>query len=274
MDNRDTYFIGYDAREHEAAAVAAYSITRRANRRSSVYMLEHQTLRRLGLFTRSWTIQGGGQAYDLGDGKPFSTAFSHSRFLVFHLARELECTGPCMFVDCDWLFLSDPGEIMALQAEEPHRIGVVMRDRTVTEGSIKMDGMVQENYPRKLWSALFTFMPSDDLAIAFSPNAVNHQSGRDLHSFMGTDADQFWPIDRDRHHIPSMDGDAGGDNPPPKGMHFSEFSPWLNPDRCKDYPTAFALWQKERTAWLQHAARTLSLEPWNDLSASLAGTRA
>lgn len=265
MDDRDTYFIGYDAREHEAAAVAAYSILRRANRRSVVYTLEHQTLRRLGLFTRAWTVAGAGQYYDLGDEKPFSTTFSHSRFLAFHLARELKCTGPCMFVDCDWLFLSDPGEIMAQQAATPNKIGTVMRERKVAEGGIKMDGMVQQNYPRKLWSALFTFVPSDDLTIAFSPNAVNHLSGRDLHAFQGLRSDDFWGIDPAWHHIPSLDKAEAAI----KGIHFSEFSPWLNPDKREESGLTFEAWETERAAWLGHVWRTQSITPWEDLSQAL-----
>ena len=265
MTMHDTYFIGYDAREHEAAAVAAYSIQRRATRWSRVYMIEHQALRHLGLFWRSWSVSSSGQFFDTEDERPFSTAFSHSRFLVFHLARELECKGPCMFVDCDWLFLSDTAKLMEQQEDNPHQIGVVMRDRKVAENSVKMDGMVQQNYPRKLWSALFTFMPSDDLADKFSPDTVNAVSGRDLHAFLDMPATEFWPIDPSWHYIPSLDPAPAKIN----GIHFSEFSPWLNPERGDEAREAFNLWHLEKGNWLNHASIARSLTPWDDLTAAL-----
>lgn len=269
MSDHDTYFIGYDAREHEAAAVAAFSIQRRATRRARIYVLEHQTLRRLGLFWRQWNVGPKGQFYDVEDERPFSTAFSHSRFLAFHLARELACTGPCMFVDCDWLFLSDPSALMDAQRAHPNQIGVVMRDRKVAEGSTKMDGMVQQNYPRKLWSAMFTFMPGYNLATAFGPNVVNHVSGRDMHAFLDLADTEFWPIDPAWHYIPSLD-------PAPettKGIHFSEFSPWLNPERGADAPGAFNEWHREREFWLDHVAHSRSLSPWDNLEADLLAAR-
>lgn len=266
----ETYFIGYDAREHEAAAVTAYSIARRATNRYRIYVLEHRTLRRLGLFKRPWNILPDGQFIDQRDMRPFSTEFSHSRFLVFHLARELKCTGPCMFVDCDWLFLSDPSKLMTEQKARPDKIGVVKRDRTVEENSTKMDGMVQQNYNRKLWSALFTFMPSDKWATIMDPGTVNHATGRELHSFANAPEDDFWSINPEWHYIPSLD------DPPemPKGIHYSEFSPWINPERVADFSTSFDLWYSERARYLNHAARVEITDPWRKLEADLLAAKA
>ena len=89
----NTYFVGYDAREHEAAQVCAHSIQWR-DPAARVIFLNHRELRALGVFNRPWLIQPTGQMIDVIDGKPFSTDFSHTRFLVFHLARALGCTGP------------------------------------------------------------------------------------------------------------------------------------------------------------------------------------
>lgn len=269
MVNCDTYFIGYDAREHEAAAIAAFSIQRRATRRSQVFMVEHQALRRAGLFTRPWRIEPEGQFYDQRDGRPFSTAFSHSRFLVFHLANALKFNGPCMFVDCDWLFLADPGEIMRRQEAFPDQIGVVSRDRVVEDGSLKMDGMVQSAYPRKLWSAMFTFMPSPCYATLFAPEVVNTVAGRDLHGFLGRADEGFWQIDPDWHYIPSLDERPAQ----PRGIHFSEFSPWLNPERGIESPDEFVAWHGEREAWLAHAARSRSICPWDNLTPLLSSLK-
>lgn len=248
----DTYFIGYDAREHEAAAVCAYSILRRVSRRSRVYMLEHRALRRLGLFWREWEIAPTGQFYDKLDTKPFSTEFSHSRFLVFHLARELGCTGPCAFLDCDFLFLSDPSALMKVQGRSTSPlIHTVMRDRNVKDG-VKMDGMQQVAYERKLWSAFFTFRPDDKLADHFTPDYVNRAMGRELHTFEGLPDDTFGAMPSSWHYIPSLD--PAQDTP--KAIHYSEWSPWINPDKVADYPDEFAFWHEERADLLKHAAKT------------------
>lgn len=248
----DTYFVGYDSREHEAAMVCAHSILIRSTRRAQVIFVEHRALRREKLFTRVWQIDAEGQYKDMLDGRPFSTEFSHSRFLVFFLANELKLKGPCMFVDCDWLFLADPSSIMEKQERAGNKIGVVMRDREVVEGSKKMDGMVQQNYTRKLWSAMFTFNPQPELALMFAPSVVNSNSGRDLHNFLGMEDSEFWPINPRWHYIPSLDGEVKK----PKGIHFSEFSPWLNPDKYGTAPEAFDAWEKAYSAWLYYSVNT------------------
>jgi len=268
MQEQHTYFIGYDAREDEAAKVAAHSIAVRARHpRARIYILEHMQLRKLGLFRRAWHTHPDGQMQDVSDGRPFSTAFSHSRFLVFHLASELKCTGPCMFVDCDWLFLDDPSKLMEQQRQQSDKIGVVMRDRKVEENSIKMDGMLQQNYSRKLWSALFTFTPQSKWTETFTPDAVNELPGRELHGFCGLPDAAFWDIDPAWHYIPSLD-----ERPTPiKGLHFSEMSPWLNPDMYETSPDEFDFWLREREAWLHSAIRPerMGLLPWRNLEVDL-----
>lgn len=265
-----TYFIGYDAREHEAAAVAAYSISRRSNVRARIYLIEHMTMRRLGFFDRPWSVGHNGQFYDIRDERPFSTAFSHSRFLAFYLARALKCTGPCMFVDCDWLFLDDPSRILREQKDHPKKIGVVAREREIKKHSVKMDGMIQQGYERKLWSAMFTFMPHEHYAELFSLDKVNHSPGRDLHGFLGAPIGAFWGIDPRWHYIPSLDEkpkDTGG-------IHFSEFSPWLNPDRRADSPDEFDLWIEEYQAWLHYAYASGGKPIWRNLELDIAAARA
>lgn len=265
-----TYFMGYDAREHEAACVTAFSILRRSNHRVRIYALEHMELRRLGLFDRPWHITEKGQFTDDRDGRPFSTTFSHSRFLAFYLANELKCTGPCAFLDCDFLFLNDPSKLMDSQSDKSGLIGVVNRDRKVEEGSLKMDGMVQQNYHRKLWSAFFTFSPSPYLSEWFRPDVVNIATGRDLHGFMGTPDAGFWEIDPGWHHIPSLD-----DPEPamPSAVHFSEFSPWLNPEKYHTAPELFDLWEDEAHSWRRHFSVHNEL-PWRNLGLDLTAARA
>lgn len=265
MTKKPIIFIGYDARESLAAGVCAYSILRRASERACIYMLEHRMLRRLKLFDRPWRIDSTGQFYDHRDRRPFSTEFSHSRFLVFELARRLQASGPCMFVDCDWLFLGDVMRLLDEQAKHPDKIGVVKRYQEVQDGSTKMDGMQQTAYARKLWSALFTFMPSPHLAQRFSPLTVNTTNGRDLHSFRNRDAEQFWAIDPRWHYVPSLDGKETN----PLGIHFSEFSPWINPELHETYPDEYGKWHEECADYLDHASNNGTLRLWDNLERDL-----
>ena len=247
----NTYFIGYDAREHEAAAVCAYSIRKQEKKRSKIYMLEHRTLRRLGLFYRDWTIEANGQLVDNIDGRPFSTEFSHSRFLAFKLAQWLPDCDAAMFVDCDWLFLDDPAKLLDAQRKSGFQISCMKRQQELT-ASVKMDGMKQEDYNRKLWSALFTFTPSNALGCTYRPDVINTIPGRDLHNFMGMANELIGDLDRNFHYIPSFDQKP--DNP--KGIHYSEWSPWINPEKEKEYPSEFKLWWEHRDEMLQNAANT------------------
>jgi len=260
-----TVFIGYDAREDEAAQVAAFSLRRRATCHLRIYALEHRLLRRLGLFTRPWRIDKAGQFYDEQDTRPFSTEFSHSRFLVFDLAQRLKTQGPCMFVDCDWLFQADVEPLLMETAKSGEEIGVVDRERTLVDGSTKMDGMVQQNYHRKLWSAMFTFMPGAGLAERFNPTDVSKATGRDLHSFLGMDDTKFWPIDPAWHFIPSLDQKPEQI----KGIHYSEFSPWINPDKFSLYPDTFWTWEDERAAMVQQKAKQKNLRIYDNLEHDL-----
>lgn len=260
-----TVFIGYDAREHDAALVAAYSLRRRSTTRLRVYALEHRLLRSLGLFTRPWKVDSKGQFHDERDGKPFSTEFSHSRFLVFHLAQALKCQGPCLFVDCDWLFQADISELLEETANAGESIGVVQRERKVEEGSLKMDGMVQQNYERKLWSALFAFMPTPDLAELFSPDTVNNAPGRQLHRFCGLGEGHFWRVDPAWHYIPSLDERPNR----LKGVHFSEFSPWLNPEKFSQSPAEFWAWEDELHNVRRSMGQSLDLRLFDDLKHDL-----
>ena len=99
-------YVGYDSREDIAYEVCRHSIVRRASVPVEVIPLNHRELRRQGLFWRPWIIRGDGQFMDGVDGLPFSTEFSHTRFLVPDLAKKKGAEW-ALFVDCDFLFLED-----------------------------------------------------------------------------------------------------------------------------------------------------------------------
>ena len=94
-------FIGWDARENEAFEVCQYSLNRRSAEPLDIMALRIQALRHQGMFWRRQKTEGN-KRVDLEDGKPFSTDFAFTRFLVPTL---MNYDGWALFCDCDFPFL-------------------------------------------------------------------------------------------------------------------------------------------------------------------------
>ena len=90
--------VGYDSREDIAYQVCRHSIYRRSTLPVEIYPLKHKELRDQGLFWRPWLTAGSGQTVDCIDGRPFSTAFSHTRFLTPHIAKKRDINGLCLLI--------------------------------------------------------------------------------------------------------------------------------------------------------------------------------
>ena len=99
--------IGWDSREIDAYQVCEHSLVRRSSIPVAVTPLMHNNLRYFNLFDREWRIDKNGQHWDVLDNAPFSTEFSHTRFLVPELARRNKVKGWVIFCDCDFLWLDD-----------------------------------------------------------------------------------------------------------------------------------------------------------------------
>jgi len=135
-------YVGYDSREDIAYEVCRHSIVRRASVPVEVIPLNHRELRRQGLFWRPWIIRGDGQFIDGVDGLPFSTEFSHTRFLVPDLAKKKGAEW-ALFVDCDFLFLEDIKKLFDLRDKQ---YPVMCRKFQFHPASDKkMDGMIQRS---------------------------------------------------------------------------------------------------------------------------------
>jgi len=180
-------FIGYDEKQDLAWEVCAESLRSQASKPVSIWKLDHRLLRSLDLFKRTWEIEGNtGRYKDVADGKPFSTQFAHSRFLVPEMCKHLGVASDdvAIFVDSDFVFLSDPYEIITeIRAKEEKCVWVVKHDYT-PKTATKMDSQVQIAYSMKLWSSLMVF----DLRFntGLTKEIVNEKSGRWLHTFEWT----------------------------------------------------------------------------------------
>lgn len=177
-------YIGYDERQDLAWEVCAKSLRSASSRPLSIYKLDHRMLRGLGLFERGWIIEGEtGRYEDKSDGRPFSTQFAHSRFLVPALCEHLgvPTTDAAIFVDSDFVFMDDPYKILreALPAENSP-VFCVHHDYHPAN-VVKMDNQDQAQYQMKLWSSLMLFDLSKPCEL--DVRAANEMSGRELHTF-------------------------------------------------------------------------------------------
>lgn len=178
-----TIFIGFDERQSEAFKACKQSLLETASGPVEIYALKHQELRDLGFFTRPWNINEKGAFTDLVDGKPFSTQFSHSRFLVPYLANLYNAGTYSVFVDSDFIFLTDIHQVVKeITAQKRQPVYCVKHDYQ-SDTDIKMDGRNQFNYNKKLWTAFMVFETRHPSLAKLSPYEVNTMTGRDLHQF-------------------------------------------------------------------------------------------
>ena len=231
-----------------------HSILSRAESGSvSVYPLKHRELRRQDLFKREWAVSPDGQYYDRSDGRPFSTEFSHSRFLVPALAKRMGLAGWVMFVDCDFLFLADVRELLC-GLDPAWAAACVKHDFRQESDTTKMDGVVQQAYFRKLWSSLLLLNLGHPDVAGLTPYQVNMQAGSWLHALTWVrDDGQIGGLPEEWNWIPGH----SPDDLDPKAVHFSFGGVWLG-DQYADVPKT-GLWVEEYRKFLIAEGLSLSL---------------
>jgi hypothetical protein len=174
----NTVYIGYDERESTAYEVLKFSIERTASKPVQVIPLKKNILERMGIYNRKSEMIKG-QPYDTIDGRPFSTDFSFSRFLVPALNMY---QGKALYMDCDMYVRSDISELFEICDMDYYPLWCV-HHKYEPNKSIKMDGKEQHPYPRKNWSSLMMFNCGHSENAKLTPEEVNTKSGRWLHNF-------------------------------------------------------------------------------------------
>jgi lipopolysaccharide biosynthesis glycosyltransferase len=181
-------------------------------------MLKQQDLRDKGIYTREIDQEA-------------ATEFTFTRFLVPHLC---DYKGWAIFVDCDFLFTHDIRELFQ-QIKDDIAVSVVQHDYVPTN-TIKMDGKVQHQYPRKNWSSLMLFNCSHPDTQQLTAEVVNSESGAYLHRLEWTEnidsLDKAWNWLINWYHEP--------DDGTPKALHYTEGGPWFpNHEKSRLAPTAY-----------------------------------
>ncbi|KAF8401224.1 hypothetical protein HHK36_012153 [Tetracentron sinense] len=218
-------FVGYDPREDLAFEVCRSSILKRSSIPVEVIPIKQSDLRSNGIYWRE-------------RGKFESTEFSFSRFLSPYLAN---FEGWAMFVDCDFLYLTDIKELTEL-IDDKYAIMCVQHDYTPKE-TTKMDGVVQTVYPRKNWSSMVLYNCGHPKNHILTPDVVNSQSGAFLHRFQ-------WLDDHEIGSIPFVWNFLVGHNKVdekdpttfPKAIHYTTGGPWFESWKNCDFAD---LWLNE-----------------------------
>jgi hypothetical protein len=230
-------FIGYDPREEIAFDVCRFSLLRHSSIPLKVTALRQDDMREQGLYLRNSIVRDG-QRIDEQDGRPFSTDFSFTRFLVPALC---DFEGWALFVDCDFLFMADVAELVPLM--DPSKAALVCKQVHEPEATVKMDGIPQNKYTRKNWSSFMLLNCEHPDMRLLSPAIVNTKPGWFLHQFGWLDLRDIGDIPHAWNHISGVTQGA------PKAVHYTAGGPWFSAyTECayaKEWRTEYALACKE-----------------------------
>lgn len=222
-------FIGYDERQDLAYRVCKNSIEQSASRPVTIYPLKHRELREIGLLKREWKIQSDGHTVDLGDGRPFSTNFAFSRFLVPAYSKYLGTRGSdvSIFVDSDFVFLRDLYQLLDEVDISEKPVWCVHHDYKPSN-AVKMDNQVQVNYNKKLWSSFMVFNMQHP-SCGPSIGDVNEKHGSWLHGFEWLKSnDQIGQLHEGWNTIPGHTDKRIKQNDI-RAIHFTEGTPLMKP---------------------------------------------
>ena len=146
MSQTYNIYIGYDSKEEIAYRILKWNLERIAKNPLNIFPLKKGILEKIGMYNREYTVENG-QKIDKIDGKPFSSEFSFSRFLVPALNMY---QGWALYMDCDMYPRSDICELFEEYNDPFHAIYCVKHEYAPKDNT-KMDNQKQEQYlPKEL----------------------------------------------------------------------------------------------------------------------------
>ena len=222
-------YVGYDSREDIAWQVARHSLLRHATGNVQVHPLRQESLRELGLYTRT--------------ADNATTEFSLTRFLTPYLAA---FDGWSVFMDCDFLVSRDITEIQPL-LDPAKALYCVQHDYTPAN-MIKMDGKQQSVYPRKNWSSFMAFNGAHPKVRALTPAVVNSESPGFLHRYAWLDDADIGALNREWNFL---EGEYPKPAQMPMCVHYTNGGPWFDDWQTVDFADE---WRNERDLYLASVA--------------------
>lgn len=214
--------VGYDPREWEAYLVTCDSLRRTSSQPVNIIPIDERDLRKRGFYSRPYRVDEAGQFWDDRDMRPFSVAFSFTRFLVPWIAPK----GPVLFVDCDFVFKRDVAELFDLH-DWGKAVQVVKHFHT-PEMHLKMDGVQQAAYPRKNWSSCVLWNTLHPAHERLTPHDVNHRAGRWLHGFDWLRDNEIGGLPEEWNWLAGISPTTGGGEKEPAAIHYTEGGPWFS----------------------------------------------
>lgn len=175
------------------------------------------------------------------DDRPFSTEFSHTRFLVPEL---MNYKGWALFLDADMIFTDDIAKLIK-SIEPKYAIMCVKHQQDIKHDTSKMDGRVQQKYYRKNWSSFVLWNCGHISNRNLTREKVSYMKGADLHAFNWLKNEEIGSLQSTYNYISGVSPKLPHNNPP-SVIHYTEGGPWF--DICKNVPYA-DLWDKERRIW-------------------------
>ncbi len=215
-------YVGCDSRMESAWEVCRHSLRRRSTAPVVLLPLRLRELQREHYLTRPLDPAA-------------TTESGFSRFLVPALAG---WKGWALYCDSDFLWLSDVGELLRLA--DPTRAVMCVKHRHIPVETSKMDGKVQDTYPRKNWSSLVLWNCGHPANRAVSVDAVNSASKQWLNSFAWLDDDEIGELPERWNWLEGWSVAPAADVP--SAIHFTCGGPWF--EQCGDVQFA-ALWRAE-----------------------------
>ena len=176
-----------------------------------------------------------GQMIDERDGKPFSTEFAFTRFLVPFLQHY---KGWALFQDCDMVWRANIKDLIAL-CDDRYAVMCVKHNH-IPLNKRKMDNQEQSRYYRKNWSSFVLFNCGHPSNRRLTLDAVNSWPGSALHSFSWLRDEEIGDLHEDWNFL--VGHSHGKMNHFPKVLHFTDGGPWF--EECKNIPYA-KVWEQE-----------------------------
>lgn len=229
--------LGYDSAEHDAYAVARFSIERRASRSVRVSPIVLSDLQRARLYYRPTTYRYG-QLWDMLSGAPMSTEFAISRFFVPHLV-DSDDDQWVLFADSDIVCLADIVDLF--DHLDPRFAIYCVKHRPLWSTEAKKCGKEQKIYPFKNWSSVMVWNVKHPAHRTLDISTLNTVPGRDLHAFVWLDHDLIGSLDERWNWLVNVNPEP----PDPAICHFTLGGPWLAdwPERHTPYDH---IWLEEK----------------------------
>jgi len=221
----NTVYIGYDPKEDIAYEVLKFTIERIAVENVRIVVIRRDVVERMGIYKREYDIVDG-QHIDKIDGRPFSSEFSFTRFLVPALNMY---QGWALYMDCDMYLRTDINELFEEYSMDYYPLYCV-KHKYFPDAGLKMDGRKQENYRRKNWSSFILWNCGHPLNQKLTVADISTRSGRWLHGFE-------WLPDKEAdigsiHEEWNWLDNHSSEEIEAKNVHFTTGGPWFRDWKC------------------------------------------